>query len=268
MMPCPRQHPSRKKTPRAVVDTVAMGDALKRHHRAESRGAMQIGSPEWNALIVRHAASFHLEVNAGHLAAFAGHATTLLDWNKRTNLTRIVSPESIAVRHFVDSLAVVPLLAGCETIIDLGSGGGFPGLVLAAMMPESEIVLVDSVRKKVSFLNHLIRARQHRRAVAVHARTTDLAAHPDYRKGFAAVVSRAMADFEETVLASAPFVSPNGLIAAMRGPRGDEEAGAFMSSPSRCAAEEILGGPIIATTNRIQLPEGHGERFIVVVDRG
>jgi 16S rRNA (guanine527-N7)-methyltransferase len=228
---------------------------------------MEIESSEWYALIAEGAATFNLTVSSEQMAAFALHATTLVRWNERTNLTRIVSPEEMAIRHFVDSLSLVPQLIGRHTIMDMGTGGGFPGMVVAEMLGDRRVVLVDAVRKKVSFLNHLIRLRQSCRVSAVHARTSDLAAHPDYHKRFDAVVSRAMGDLTDTLRAAAPFLKDNACAIAMRGPRGADEARDFMASSARTDIETIAGYPLAAEVVGFQLPRGHGDRYLLTFRR-
>ncbi len=228
---------------------------------------MEIGSSEWRALIAEGAARFRLTVSTQQMTAFTRHAKTLVAWNQRTNLTRIVSPEAMAVRHFVDSLSLVPHLSGRQAIMDMGAGGGFPGMVVAAMLRDSRVVLVDAVRKKVSFLNHLIRLHQPCRVAAVHARTADLAARADYHRRFDAVVSRAMGDLTDTLRAAAPFMTQKACAIAMRGPRGADEARDFMASSARIDIEALAGFPLDVEVIAFQLPRAHGDRHLVVLRR-
>ena len=226
---------------------------------------MRIGSPEWKALISQGASACGVAVSPEQLAAFDAHAQDLLTWNRRINLTRIVAPEAVAIRHFVDSLALIPHIDGCSAILDIGTGGGFPGIVAATMKPESRVVLVDAVRKKISFLQYMIRIRGVLNAEAVHARTEDLGRLPSFQGCFDAVVSRAFGDLPETLRAAVPFAGENARIIAMRGPRGADECSDFMASSDRVAVEDMLGRAIKMQVTGFDLPLGHGRRHLLVL---
>jgi len=136
----------------------------------------------------------------------------LLQWNRRINLTAITAPDEIVERHFLDSLAVAPLLAGVQTLVDIGSGGGFPGAVLAAVRPDLRVTAVDSIRKKVAFLETL-RMEILPNLEPLTARHSDLI---EQRRTFDAAVSRATWDPAQWVREGAPLVRPDGFLIAMR----------------------------------------------------
>ncbi|MFH1980895.1 MAG: 16S rRNA (guanine(527)-N(7))-methyltransferase RsmG [Pseudomonadota bacterium] len=228
---------------------------------------MQIGSTEWNAIVSDGASMHGVTVSSAQMTFFAAYAQTLLAWNERTNLTRIVAADEVAIRHFVDSLALIPHLGGCRNIMDIGTGGGFPGMVVAAMMPESRVVLVDAVRKKISFLQYLIRARGVPNVDAIHARADDIHLWPQFQKSFDAVVSRALGDLPVTLRAASPFAGENARIIAMRGPQGADECDGFMASAEREAMEDTLGYHLMVSVFVFNLPQGHGQRHLLVFER-
>lgn len=228
---------------------------------------MQIGSTQWGAIITEGAAMHGVSVSVEQTTAFAAHAQSLLLWNQRINLTRIVAADEVAIRHFVDSLALVPHLHGCRTIMDIGTGGGFPGMVVAVMMPESRVVMVDAVRKKISFLQYLIRMRGISNADAIHARAETVQHIQQFKRGVDAVVSRAFGDLPATLHVAAPLAGENTRIIAMRGPRGASECADFMASSERDAMENALGFPITVRVSAFHLPRGHGQRHLLIFER-
>ena len=91
---------------------------------------MEIGSPEWKKIIIDGAKALDIKIDAKATDLFAVHGKELIKWTKKTNLTAITDPFEVAVKHFLDSIAVVPFISSDRTLLDMGSGGGFPGLPL------------------------------------------------------------------------------------------------------------------------------------------
>jgi 16S rRNA (guanine527-N7)-methyltransferase len=155
---------------------------------------MNIGSNEWSQVIIDGAKAFDLDIDRFHTDLFAAHARELLHWAKSINLTTIVDPFEVAVKHFVDSLAPARLITPGAILLDIGSGGGFPGIPLKVVIPTLSITLIDASRKKVNFLKHVIRALRLDGIEALHIRAEELAAESDYRNHFNIITSRALAD--------------------------------------------------------------------------
>ncbi len=156
--------------------------------------------------------------------AMGRHAAELLFWNRTTNLTAIVDPMDVAVKHYVDTLAVVSRIGEAKRVLDAGSGGGFPGLPLKIMRPDLSLTLVDSVRKKVTFLKHAIRTLGLDNIEAVHGRLEELAKSPPYQSGFDLVVCRAFSSVEKFALLGMPFLAQGGRLLAMKGSYAENEA--------------------------------------------
>jgi 16S rRNA (guanine527-N7)-methyltransferase len=135
----------------------------------------------------------------------------LLTWNRKINLTAITEPAEIVERHFLDSLAVAPLLCSARTLVDIGSGAGFPGAVLAVARPELQVTAVEPTHKKVAFLQTLAQSIAPN-LTARAARHDALIAEP---RRFDAVVSRATWDPSEWVTQGSALVAPGGLLIAM-----------------------------------------------------
>lgn len=217
---------------------------------------MKIGSEEWRT-VIREGGS-HLGLNISDEAArmFGRYGEELLLWNRKINLTAITDPFEIAVKHFIDSAAALPYLSDLSDLydlygesalsvesagtnyrlLDIGSGPGFPGIVLKILEPGLRVTLIDSVRKKVSFMNHIIRLLGLTHIKAVHIRAQDLARRPDAAGGFDGVISRALADLDHFVALAWPFAGEGGRIIAMRGETTRADIGA-----ARTAARTVAG---------------------------
>ncbi len=151
--------------------------------------------------------------------AILGHVRLLLAWTEAVNLTAIREPEAAVTGHVLDSLAAVRLLraAGVRRLLDLGSGGGYPGLPLALALPAERTLLVDSIAKKARFLRVAAAAAGVADRVAVAAtRAEALAADPDQRERWPAVTVRAVASLAELVELAFPLLAPGGLVVAWK----------------------------------------------------
>ena len=174
-------------------------------------------------ILARHLG--HPALDAAGRAALNGHVRLLLAWTSAINLTAITEPAAVARLHVVDSLAALPvLLAGPhESLVDLGSGGGFPGVALAAALPGSEVTLVDSVAKKTDFLETAARATGLAGRVIVANRRAETLP----RDRWDVVTARAVGGLADLVELALPLLRRRGrLIAWKRGPLGDEMAAA------------------------------------------
>ncbi|MFC1883090.1 16S rRNA (guanine(527)-N(7))-methyltransferase RsmG [Thermodesulfobacteriota bacterium] len=141
---------------------------------------MKIGSSEWSKLIIDGARAFDLDLDRHHTDRFTAYAAELLRWNQTINLTTLTDPCEVAVKHFVDSLAPAKLVSPGATLLDIGSGGGFPGIPLKVVIPTLSITLIDASRKKVTFLKHVIRTLKLEGIEALHIRAQDLAGDPAF----------------------------------------------------------------------------------------
>ena len=179
---------------------------------------VNIGSSRWKQQICRTAAALGVETFPEHLEAFAIHARELLFWNRRTNLTTVTDPEQVALKHFVDSLVPLRWIPPEARVLDLGSGGGFPGIPLKVVRNGLSVTLIDAVRKKVSFMNHVIRVLGLDGIEARHVRAEQLPTieeKKDYR--FEVIISRAVGALDILVPMALPLITENGILIAMVG---------------------------------------------------
>ncbi|HJW22212.1 MAG TPA: 16S rRNA (guanine(527)-N(7))-methyltransferase RsmG, partial [Candidatus Limnocylindrales bacterium] len=194
--------------------------------------------------------------------AIAAHVRLLLAWNEAINLTAITDPEAIATRHVVDSLTAASLLVGARRVLDLGSGGGFPGLPLAAALPHAHLTLVDSVAKKARFLEAAAAATGlARRVTVVAARAETVAAsRPPGEPGWDVVTARGVASLAELLELALPLLRPGGrLIAWKRGELAAELEAAGRAAAALGASDPTVrpASPPAASGRAIPGLEGH-----------
>ena len=157
-------------------------------------------------------------------ARLTRYAELLVEWNERINLTAIIRPEEIAVKHFVDSAALLKYitLPPAARIIDVGTGAGFPGLVLKILRPDLELTLLDSLQKRLRFLE-TVREELGLQAELVHARAEEGGRNPLYREQFDLAAARAVARLPLLAEYCLPFVRVGGCFCALKGPDGQAE---------------------------------------------
>jgi 16S rRNA (guanine527-N7)-methyltransferase len=180
------------------------------------------------AQLRRGAAALGVPLDDQQLAALDRYLGLLGEWNRRINLTAVVEPVAMVERHLLDSLAVASLVAAATTLVDVGSGAGFPGAVLAVALPRLTVTAVESIHKKAAFLQTL------RREVAPNL-TVLCARVETVHAQFEAAVSRATWDPAEWLVRGAPLVAPGGLLVAMQGvdPASLSPPAGFVALPAR-----------------------------------
>lgn len=182
-------------------------------------------------------------------AKFEQYLSLLLKWNKTHNLTAIRDADDVVKRHFMESTALIPHLGSPKTVLDLGTGGGFPGLPIAIMRPDWKVTVLDSVSKKITFCQEVIRVCGLTNARAVSARADDPSTVQQL-SGFDVVVSRATWSMAEYLSIALPYVQhPNGIVVAMKGPRYPEELSQVSALPTDIHGPEVIplsmGGEIL-----------------------
>ena len=137
----------------------------------------------------------NIEINENKIDMFYLYMQELLEWNKKINLTAIEDENEIILKHFIDSLTVQKYIKNAQNIIDIGTGAGFPGIPLAIVNEKSNIVLLDSLNKRINFLNNVIQKLELSNVKAIHGRAEDLAKIVQHREKYDIVISRAVAPF-------------------------------------------------------------------------
>lgn len=166
-----------------------------------------------------------IELNSSQTTQFAKYYELLVEWNEKMNLTAITDKPSVYLKHFYDSISAAFFIdmAGSKTICDVGAGAGFPSIPLKICFPELEVTIVDSLKKRIGFLEHLAAELQLENVTFVHARAEDFGQNKTYRETFDIVTARAVARLSVLSELCVPLVKKDGVFVSMKGAAAAEE---------------------------------------------
>lgn len=205
---------------------------------------------------------FSIELSELQLHQFYQYFELLVEWNKVMNLTTITEMEDVVTKHFVDSLSLVKVLPDLESeqvqILDMGTGAGFPGIPLKIVFPELEITLLDSLNKRINFLNEVIEQLGLKKIKAVHGRAEDYGRDREYREKYDYCVSRAVANLSTLSEYCMPYVKIGGAFIPYKSGKIEEELNQAKG------AVKLLGGKIEEVIT-FMLPKTDVERSFIVV---
>ena len=222
---------------------------------------MQLGSTKWNRLIEDGADELNITLGQKKIELLGRYAVELLHWNQTINLTAITDPAQIAVKHFLDSLAPAPLIPPNAALLDIGSGGGFPGIPLKILFPSMPVLLIDSSRKKISFLKHIIRSLGLHNIDARQIRAEDLIKDRTSPYVYDVIISRALSFTDAFIHMALPLLSKNGIIILMKGKLTHEE----MESVG--ATLKKIKPTLFLMVKNYRLPHLHAERSLLAMKR-
>ncbi len=203
-----------------------------------------------------------LVISEQQLAAHCLHFELLLAHRDRANLTALIDPAEIAVKHFLDSLACLLLydIAPGERIVDVGSGAGFPGLVLAAARPLASYALIEANHKRAAFLREAASALYFPQVTVFPERAEDIGHQKEHRGTYDLVLSRAVAPLRTLLEYCLPLAKPGAHFLAQKGPDAPLEI------QESAQALETLGGRV-TSLHSLTLPQAMGERILVLVEK-
>lgn len=206
------------------------------------------------------ASEIGIELSEKQLKQFEKYYLMIVNTNKSLNLTSIVEEKDFAVKHFIDSLTCLKavIFDNQMSLLDVGSGAGFPGIPIKICRPDLRVTLIDSLEKRVNFLNEAISGLDMDHIEAVHARVEDMGRNKDYREKYDRVVARAVANLGVLAEYCLPPLKVGGIFLAMKGPKLEEE---IIKSQK---AVTILGG-VVESTLALHLPFSGDERNLVLI---
>jgi len=192
------------------------------------------------------------------------YAALLVEWNQKMNLTAITDPTDVVIKHFADSLAAAPLLPdGAFSLIDVGTGAGFPGVPLSILRPDCKLTLLDSLNKRLIFLDAVCKELGIS-ADLVHLRAEEGGRTPPYRDAFDVATARAVGGLPLLCEYCLPYVKVGGRFLALKGPTGEEEA------THSASAIQKLGGKTRRVHKFLLPADSRGEtaeRQIYLIDK-
>ena len=191
---------------------------------------------------------------------FLVYMEELKDWNRVVNLTSLKKDDSIAVKHFIDSLSLVPHLFPGTSLLDLGSGAGFPGIPVKIAKPSLKVTLLEATRKKVHFQQHLIRKLGLVEISALQGRAENMKTEKGITPQFDVVTSRAFSGLEKFLRRGVPFIKKGGCLIAMKGKRAEEELRASRASLKALSLE-------VSKIVDLQLPVNKEKRCLIFMNK-
>lgn len=205
---------------------------------------------------------YGLQVTEQQFKQFDQYVEVLADWNERMNLTGITERGAVYEKHFYDSLTLSFYVSMNEvrSMADIGSGAGFPGIPLKIMFPHLQLTIVDSLNKRIQFLQHLVNELGLDGVTCLHARAEEAARKQEHRDQYDLVTARAVARLNVLNEFCLPFVRKNGLFASMKGANPKEEVAEAARSM------QVLQASLMEE-HALKLPLEHSERHIVIVQK-
>lgn len=192
------------------------------------------------------------------LEQFFEYMELLIEWNEKMNLTAIIEPEEIILKHFIDSITILKDIEDNFRVVDVGTGAGFPGIPLSIMNPTLKITLVDSLNKRLIFLQEVVNKLQLKNVEIIHARAEEFGQNKKYRESFDVATSRAVANLSTLSEYLIPLVKVGGKVISMKAAEAQEEINDAKK------AIEVLGGSI-EKIDEFNLPQSDIGRTIITI---
>ena len=215
---------------------------------------------EFSDLMIDYGKEINIVFTEEQLQKFYQYMNLLIEWNEKINLTAIVEPKEIILKHFIDSLTIIKYIEPNKSVIDIGTGAGFPGIPVKIMREDLDITLLDSLNKRIHFLNEVIQKLELKNITAIHARIEEFAKNKQYREAFDVATSRAVANLTTLSEYMLPMVDLKGMAICMKGSEINEEVSKSKNSI------KLLGGKI-DKIEEFTLPKSDNGRNLILIKK-
>lgn len=213
-------------------------------------------------ILIEGSKELGIDLDNNSIEKFKIYKNLLKEWNNKINITAITEDKEIIVKHFLDSMTpyILDIFNGDKKIIDIGTGGGFPGLPLKIINDNLKITLMDSLNKRITFLKEVISSLELNDIEAIHGRAEELSRTKEYREIYDVCISRAVASLDTLCEYCIPFVKPGGYFISMKGPDIDEELNKARNSI------KTLGGKLI-DKKIITIPQSNIRHSLLIIKK-
>jgi len=215
---------------------------------------------EFEQIMTENLKQLNIQLSDLQLEQFFKYMNILIEWNKVMNLTGITEPKEVIIKHFIDSLTVLNKIDKQSKIIDVGTGAGFPGIPIKIAFPDTEVVLLDSLNKRINFLNEVIEKLELRNIKTIHGRAEDYGKDKIYREKYDIAIARAVAPLNILLEYLMPFVKVNGKCICMKGSNSEEEI------KNSNKAVKVLGGKMLSK-EEFFIPNTDIKRSIIEIEK-
>ena len=213
---------------------------------------------EFKKVFMEYVKKIDIDINEEQINKFYDYMNLLIEWNNKINLTAITDYNEIILKHFVDSLTINKCIKENNYVVDVGTGAGFPGIPLKIIRDDIKIVLVDSLNKRINFLNEVIKELNLKNIETVHARAEEFGRNKKYRQKFDIATSRAVANLSTLSEYMIPLVKINGRCICMKGKEIKEELKDSLN------AIKVLGGKV-ENVEEFELADNDINRSIIYI---
>ena len=215
---------------------------------------------EFQEIFLEELKKINLKIEKEEIKKFYEYMKILIEWNEKINLTAIKDEKEIIIKHFIDSLTINKYIGNAESMVDVGTGAGFPGIPIKIVNKNLKVILVDSLNKRINFLNEVIEKLDLQNIKTVHARAEDLGKDKQYRESFDVVTSRAVANMTVLTEYLLPLTKIGGNCICMKGAEIEDEL------ENAKYAIKLLGGKV-DKVEKIEISDEHMGRNIILIKK-